>query len=257
MAAKSFDIVEGACDATIISLARRLVAEHAKTGNVHKFSLTMLEEGVKKQAFLHILRRVMQGPAGREVAARFGKQPLVAANFCTLRCHYPGDTVSEAKWHMDANLVGFDPDALVTWIPLHDIDGTRPGLQFLRWTGGVDRRAAWDAMMDRVRIDPGDLVSTEQLPDLLGTSEFEHDKPSPKAGDALLFDVTTMHATDWQPNHSEQRISLEVRWLKEIPKTAPEGMTFVYLRSDGALVTSIVHRIKPGDPVSEAQLERI
>ncbi|MCR9174622.1 MAG: hypothetical protein NXI19_01315 [Alphaproteobacteria bacterium] len=242
MERKPYDIVEGACDGRIVTLTRQLVAEHAKTEDFHKFSLTMLDHGPKKQAFLHILRHVMSGPAGREVAHRFGTEPLVVADFCTLRCHLPGARVSTVNWHMDANLVGYNDDALVTWIPLHDIDGRRPGLRFLTWSGGADRRTVWDTMMARVGINRDDLVVTEQLPEVLGTTEFECDWPRPKAGDAVLFKVTDLHATDWQPQHTEERISLEVRWLKEVPRTAHEGLTIAYLRADGALVTSKLRR---------------
>jgi hypothetical protein len=167
---KIYDVVKGACDERVISLTHQLIAEHAKTEHFYKFSLTMLEDGWKKQTFLHILRHLMRGPAGREVARRFGKEPLVIVNFCTLRCHNPGNPISDVKWHMDANLVGYEEDALVTWIPLHDIDGDRPGLQFLTWQGGVDRRVAWKKMVDRLSAEP-DLVKTEQLPALLETCE--------------------------------------------------------------------------------------
>lgn len=107
--------------------------------------------------------------------------------------------------HQDLEALGPDPKramrGAVMWLPLHDISDDTPALELCPVDPGCFLYHFRDGRRYSVVEEPPDVP-------LFTVSRM-------KAGDALIMSPRTLHRTSCKPWHTQERISLDLRFLPD------------------------------------------
>lgn len=116
--------------------------------------------------------------------------------------------------HVDGSFLGSDHQALNFWVTLDDVGREAPGLTFLNDPDMADH--IWKRFRDQQKAKSGQMIDPNILSghlhrDLGAQLEESLVTPRIKGGEALLFDNSTLHATQDMSASTRDRVSIEFR----------------------------------------------
>lgn len=162
------------------------------------------------KVLLETFRTSSMAAAARQI---FGQDYVLLLDNCSVRWHQSEAPGSALKMHFDGMFLGAEP-AVNIWLTLDDVGEQVPGLTFI---GNKTFEAAlWAKYCARQSeigwktIDPSNL---DQLlsPGAMETLRKQTLTPEVQAGDALVFDTATLHATQAMEGWRGERVSVEFR----------------------------------------------
>lgn len=143
-----------------------------------------------------------------------GDDYVFMVHHCSVRHQRVEQGGQALGFHVDGTFLGSDHQALNFWVPLDDVGGEAPGLTFLNNPAVSER--VWEQFQAQQKarsaeqIDPN-TMSRHLQRDLGAKLHGALFTPRIRGGDALLFDNSTLHATQDMTGCSRDRVSIEFR----------------------------------------------
>ena len=140
--------------------------------------------------------------------AATGTDLLAASDVKAVRVDLPNEGKYLFDWHQDYPYVMDSLDAVVLWIPLHDVDESNGALS-------VSPGSYRAGLLDLVLEDPDNKADNKQKMMHIGDLSVLDENPALRVpvagGDVLVFNTLTLHASG--PNTSDAaRLTLQVRF---------------------------------------------
>jgi ectoine hydroxylase-related dioxygenase (phytanoyl-CoA dioxygenase family) len=140
--------------------------------------------------------------------AATGTDLLAASDMKPVRIDLPNESKFLSPWHQDYPYVMDSLDAVVFWIPFHDVDESNGALS-------VSPGSYHEGLQDLVLTDPENSADNKQMMmHIADLSVLERNAPlriPASLGDVLVFNTLTLHAS--APNTSDAaRLTLQVRF---------------------------------------------
>jgi ectoine hydroxylase-related dioxygenase (phytanoyl-CoA dioxygenase family) len=164
------------------------------------------------------------------------------------------ETPEAFLWHQDLPYWPFKAGKICSiWLAITDCSRETSGLEFVR---GSHHWSKWYKPVFTKETEGAEGVSWlkdgsgEECPDFSATPE-QYDIVSwdMKAGDALIFDALTCHASGGNRSKTQRRVALSTRWLGEDAIWDPRKGT-----DDAIFKVCDVSQLKPGSPAKDDEV---
>jgi hypothetical protein len=178
----------------------------------------LIEQKANDQRCLETLRALIEvfvrSPMHAMATAILGADYVFMPTYCAVRHQVVDRQDQTLDFHVDAIFLGFDERVLNFWVSLDDAGTEAPCLTFLNDPDRGDR--IWRRFVDD-QIDPTTRITEANNFAATMRDDGQVDQtdsfftPRIKAGDALLFDNSTVHATQDMNACTRDRVSIEFR----------------------------------------------
>jgi len=161
--------------------------------------------------------------------ALMNTETLIASTLNAVRIDHPSEDKYLFLWHQDYPYIQDSEDALVYWVPLHDVNEENG---WLRLALGSHKQGVHPVKV----VDPGNKnrngARSIELADLSLPDQFQQVCVPVQAGELLVFSTLLLHCS--QPNRSRN-----ARWTLQIRHGNFENATAVARNWPGGLIENV------------------